>query len=193
MPTTVLPIHYWHATPLAHLPTLLETGALRCARDLPAGIRPRSSAPRRQRLGLDGFIHLSLQPVTALLLHQRRLGIAHALIAFGADVALLPGAGWVRYNTKAWRHRDAFAPVTDPAERGELLRQWRGGHLPSLELVVPDTLPLTLATGIYLATTQDAAWLSQQVGRPDLPPILVSPRWFPQAAPALDPPRHDAL
>lgn len=176
-----MPVNFWHAVPLTHLPLLLETGALRCARDLPPGVRPRASAARRRRLGLDGFVHLSLEASTPLLADQRRRGIAHALLAFDAAVADLPGAGMVRFNTKSWRHREEFAPATDPAQRSELLGAWRSGHFPSLELVVPGAVPLRYMTGLYFASERENAWLAALVrglGR-DPPPGTVSPRRFP--------------
>lgn len=184
-PPPPIPVNYWHAVPLTHLPRLLETGALRCARDLPPGVRPRSSAARRRRLGLEGFVHLSLEAATPLLADQRRRGIAHALLAFDAAVADLPGAGMVRFNTKSWRHREEFAPATDPAERLALLAAWRGGHFPSLELVVPGAVALRYATGLYFASERESAWLAALVRGLglDSPARIVSPRRFPPGPP----------
>jgi len=166
---------FWHTVPLHRLPQLLSDGALRAS----AYPRPRILA-RRRKLGLAGFIHLSLTPQTPLLADKCAQGFPHALLAFSPEIAALPGAGFCKYNQMAWRHRDDFRPVTAPDEKALFLMEWRTGKYPSAELLVPTTLSLSYATQLYLAMPEDAAWL-ETFALPT-PPTLVSPETFPPRA-----------
>lgn len=182
----------WHALPLHYAPHLLASGALMSKERLRAlglPVRPRPSAWRRDtRLGLAGFVHLSLAPKTPLLKDKRRKGYAHVLVAFDAPAvfALLPGGvALLRYNTKAWRHRDDFLPVTGEREKAALLAAWRAGRHPSLEVLVPGALPLAgHAVALHAASAAEADWLrafraQAAFGLAAEPPLLVSPERFP--------------
>ena len=180
------PIYYWHTTPLHYVPYLLASGNLYAQeqireRGLP--LRARRTAARRDRkLHLDGYVHLSLSPITPLLADKLGKGFPHCLIAFDTAVAQIPGAGLCRFNAKAWAHRELFAPVTDAAERAELMAAWRKGKYPSLELLIPGALPLfPYARALHVATEADAAFLRGFQAIPNLRTIapLVSPEHFP--------------
>ena len=117
----------WHTLPLHYVPYLLHTGALYAQTRLAAlslPIVPRPTATRRDRkLGLDNFVHFSLAAHTPLLRDKHRRGYPHILLRFDAQIADVPGAGFVCYNAKAWRHRDAFIPITNPDEKAAFLRE----------------------------------------------------------------------
>ena len=188
---TPAPSAYFHAIPLHYVPTLLATGALlsqRRASEQGIPIRPRITATRRDRkLQLDRYIHLSLLPVTPLLVDKRQRGYPHALLRFVASVADSPDAAYLRFNPKSWRHRDDFVPVTDSAEKASLLVAWRTGRYPSAELLIPDILSLAQhCTGIYAASRDEETWmrLMTTIMKPavDLP-IILQPDTFPPAPP----------
>lgn len=185
------PAAFWHTVPLHYLPPLLATGALWSKAALAAQgspIRPRPSAVRRDRkLGLAGFVHLSFAPATPLLADKRRRGFPHALLEFAPAVADLPGAAFLRYNTKAWRHRDDFVPITGGEEKAAFLSAWRAGKFPSAELLVAQALPLEgHALGLHLATPPEAAWAKSVIDALQLaaPPVFSSPDLFPPGLPA---------
>lgn len=173
---------YWHTTPLHYVPYLLATGRIYAQSELRAlglPISPRRTAARRDRkLHLDGYVHLSLTPQTPLLTDKRRKGYPHVLFAFDAALADLPGAALCPYNAKSWRHREEFAPVTGPAQKAELFAAHTAGRYPSLELLIPGSLPLTPhARTLHVATEADAALLRGLYCVPGLSvlPIQISP------------------
>jgi hypothetical protein len=128
----------YHATPLHYLPHILATGALLSKSVLAgSGIAPRQTACRRDRmLGLADFVHFSTRPNTPLLADKIAKGYPHALLVFdAAKVLALPGTGVIPYNTKSWRHREAFRPAVDPVERDRLLAAHAAGAYPSLEVL----------------------------------------------------------
>jgi hypothetical protein len=148
-------------------------------------IRPRPKATHRDRkLRLDRYIHLSLEPHTPLLADKLVRGYPHVLVEFVGDVANLPGAAFLRYNARAWRHREDFAPITAPDEKAEFLQAWCAGRFPSAELLIPDELPLQpFALTIHVATDQEEGWIQRlQVGLPlpPAPPLQRSPDLFPR-------------
>ena len=178
------PAAYWHATPLHYLPHLVQTGALFAGRELMRRglpIRPRPTVVRRDRkLGLDAYVHFSLVPVTPLLADKMQKGYPHVLIEFAATVADLPGAGYLLYNPKSWRHRDDFAPRTDPADKARFLVDWQAGKYPSAELLVPGTVPLAPhAVHLHYASREALTWGAAFAS--DLP-ASVSPEHFPAPA-----------
>jgi hypothetical protein len=156
----------WHATPLHYLPRLLATGALLSQERLRQDghpVRPRPTAAARVRkLGLAGYVHLSLTPKTPLLADKRAKGYPHSLLAFDREaVFALPGAALMKFNTKSWRHRDDFAPVTDPAERAVVLAEHAAGRYPSLEALAAGELPLALyLRALYFASEPEAGWFT---------------------------------
>lgn len=193
------PALLWHAVPLHYAAHLLATGALFSKNRLKAAglpIQPRPSAWRRDiRLGLSGYVHLSLASDTPLLVDKRRKGYPHVLVAFAAEVVFaLPGAALLAYNTKAWRHRDDFAPVTDAAAKENLLGAWRAGRHPSLEVLVPGALPLAgNAVALYAASGIEADWLrgcGETFAWQGEPPLVIRADLFP-AGPAPDLSAHE--
>jgi hypothetical protein len=192
----ISPVRYWHTTPLHYIPHLLQSGALLSkARLLAAGspIRPRPTAVRRDRkLGLADYVHLSLVPRTPLLAHKRAHGFPHLLLEFDAAVADLPGAAYLPFNTKSWRHRDDFVPITAPEAKAAFVAAWRSGKYPSAELLVPGALPLTPhAWALHAATEPEAEWIHAMAAAVSLTTTLlirVSPEHFPHSpAPDLGP------
>lgn len=178
--------YLWHTTPLFYLPHLLCTGALYSAQEIAARglpVRPRPSAIRRKtRLGLAGFVHLSPQANTPLLRDKLEKGYAHTLIAFRrAEVLALPGVSLLRYNTKRWAHRDDFLPVTDAEEMAAVWAAHDRGQYPSLEILVPVSLPLVLADAVHVRTGDEARLLRGIITALDLPapPVCESPGMFP--------------
>ena len=179
---------YWHTTPLHYVPYLLASRCLFAqaeikARGLPIAAR-RTAERRDRKLGLDGFVHLSLSSETPLLRDKLRKGFPHVLLAFEEAVAELPGAGLCRFNAKAWAHRELFTPVTEAGERAELMAAWRSGRYPSLELLIPKELPLIPhARALHVATETDAAYLRGFQAIPGLLTISlqISPERFPVA------------
>lgn len=177
------PLALWHATPLAHLPTLLDAGRLLSRQRLAAAPNPvpLRSRPRGRSRPADR-VHLSPTPRTPLLADRLRDGIPCALLHFSPAVADLPGAALARRNGRAWAHRDDFAPVTDPDERAALWRLWRAGRLRSLEVVVPDALDLDPhLKGIALADPEHARWIETLCDalRIPCPGAAVDPSVFP--------------
>lgn len=188
MAGTGAPVLLWHVVPLHYAPHLLATGALFSKDRLKSDglpIRPRPSAWRRDtRLGLARFVHLSLSPRTPLLRDKRCKGYPHVLISFNAAaVFALPGVALLAYNTKAWRHRDDFAPVTETGEKAALLEAWRAGRYPSLEVLAPGTLPLAAnAVALHTASAAEADWLlafTDVFFWPAVPSLVTSPDRFP--------------
>ena len=185
------PQAYFHAIPLHYVPTLLTTGALlsqRRATEQGVPIRPRVTATRRDRkLRLDRYVHLAFLPVTPLLIDKRERGYPHTLLRFDPALADSPEAAYLRFNPKSWRHRDDFAPVTDPVEKSSLIAAWCGGQYPSAELLIPDILPLAPhCTGLYAASRDEEIWirLMMTVAQPiiDLP-LVTQPELYPPAPP----------
>lgn len=159
------PLQPWHVTPLHYAPHLLATGRLYSQdrlKGLNLPVRPRPTAVRRDRkLKLTGFIHLSLSPRTPLLAHKRSLGYPHVLLEFTPETAFLPGAAYLRFNAKAWSHRDDFVPITEAAEKAAFLEAWRSGRFRSAELLIPDELPLVpFACALHAPSEAEAEWLS---------------------------------
>ena len=91
----------------------------------------------------------------------------------------------VPFNTKAWRHRDDFAPVAGANEKAALLAAWRAGRHPSLEVLVPNALPLAgNAVALHTASATEADWLrafraETGFGLAAGLPLIVSPDLFP--------------
>jgi hypothetical protein len=110
-------------------------------------------------------------------------GYPHVLVEFAGGVADQPGAAFLRYNARAWRHREDFAPITQPDEKAEFLQAWCVGRFPSAELLIPDELPLQpFALAIHVATDQEEGWIQRlraQIPLPIAPPIQRSPDLFP--------------
>jgi len=198
----------YHAIPLHYLPSLFAAGALYAQSvltgrqlsvrspensglggppSIPAGIRPRSSATRRDRmLGLDHFVHLSPTAKSPLLADKLSRGYPHALLVFeAAGVLEMPEVALLPYNTKAWRTRACFEPVSDPAERSALLRRYTEAcRLPSLEILVKYGLPLTHLTAIAFIDDREREACEQAVRGSSLYTDLciATPGLFPKAA-----------
>ncbi|MDX1933762.1 MAG: hypothetical protein SFU56_14285 [Capsulimonadales bacterium] len=154
----------YHVTPLHYVPHLLATGVLLSQAELKRQclpIVPRKTVARRDRkLGLDDFVHLSPTPVTPLLRDKFRRGFPHALITFSPETLQLSAAALLRYNPKAFRHREDFRPITDPEEKSEVWADWERGAYPSLEIVIGKELPLVpLARSLSLAEEWQEEWL----------------------------------
>ena len=83
-------------------------------------------------------------------------GYPHALFIFDREAVLgLPEVALLPYNTKAWRSRSAYLPVTDPQEKSNLLKeQAETKHFPSLEVLVHYGLSLSLVK--HIAFVSDA-------------------------------------
>lgn len=181
------PLRFWHVTPLHYVLYLLLSGGLLSQtrlRDAGLPIRPRRTASRRDRkLKLDGFVHLSFQPQTPLLADKQMRGYRHVLLEFGEAAADLPGAAFLPFNTKAWRHRDEFVPITGPEAKSAFLAAWRSGRYPSAELLVPGVLPLRPhALALHAASDEEAEWLRATclaVVLAPMLPICASPELFP--------------
>ena len=145
----------YHAAPLHYLLHIVESGALYAKSVLTdQKIAPRAGAVRRDRmLGLADWVHLALRPDTPLLRDKLAQGYPHALLVFDREAVLnLPEVALLPYNTKAWRTRSAFVPITDPLEKAALLkRQAETKRYPSLEVLVHYGLPLSLLTSIAFA------------------------------------------
>jgi hypothetical protein len=168
-------MNYWHAVPVHYIPTLLATGRLLSAARLPSGVIPRpTSILRKRKLGLEDFVHLSFQSITPLLADKHAKGYPHALIRFPESIADLPGAAFLKWNTKKWAHRDEFVPVSDPDEKAAFLLDWQAGKFPSPELLIPQSLDLALADGFFIP---EGAWQCL------LPIFTLTPELFPPLAP----------
>jgi hypothetical protein len=159
-----LPERFWHTTPLHYLPHLLKTGSLYsqdylAAHSLP--ISPRRTAAKRDRkLGLSGYVHLSFAAQTPLLAHKRALGYPHVLLAFDAALSESIGAAFVRFNSKSWRHREDFFPITEAAEKVYFWAEWQQGKYPSAALLVPESLPLIpYLAEIQVADERQREWI----------------------------------
>ena len=181
------PTHLYHAAPLHYLPRILRDGALYAQSVLaPQGIVPRATATRRDRmLGLADYVHLSLTPQTPLLADKLRRGYPHALLVFDADaVQALPETALLPYNSKAWRSRAAFAPVTGPDERAALLRRHvETGRSPSLEVLVKYGLALAHAREIAFLTHEEHRLIGDLAATLTLPvpaPLTLNPALFPR-------------
>ncbi len=154
--------HLYHATPLHYLPHILSGGAL-YAKSVTAGqgIRPRASAVRRDTmLGLTDWVHLSLRPDTPLLRDKLARGYPHALLVLDrAAVLALPEVALLPYNTKAWQSKAAYVPITDAAEKMELLRVHGETHrYPSLEVLVHYGLDFAHLQTILFPNEEERQW-----------------------------------
>ncbi|GAB4463061.1 MAG: hypothetical protein OHK0029_31080 [Armatimonadaceae bacterium] len=177
-----LPDQFFHTTPLHYAPYLLATGAIYSQaelRRLELPITPRPTAAHRDRkLGLDRFVHLSFAPQTPLLKDKLARGFPHVLLVFGAEIAREPDAAFVRYNAKAWRHREEFAPIREEAEKAAFLAEWQQGRYPSAELLIENALPL-LPHGreVWVGSDAEQDWLTgllQDVGISCMLPVRVA-------------------
>lgn len=153
----------YHATPLHYLPHILSSGAL-YAKSVTAGqgIRPRSSAVRRDTmLGLTNWVHLSTRPDTPLLRDKLARGFPHALLVFDRTAVLaLPEVALLPYNTKAWHSKAAYVPMTDAAEKAELLRAHDKTHrYPSLEVLVHYGLDFAHLQKIIFPDEEERQWV----------------------------------
>jgi hypothetical protein len=161
------------------LPTLLHSGRIRSSEALSgekSHVMPRPTALARKRaLGLGDYVHLSLKPITPLLIHKHQQGFPHALLRFPGTLADLPGNAYLKWNTKKWAHRDEFVPVTDPQEKQDFEVAWEQGAYPSAELLVPASLDLTLSDGFFLPSEAHSSYF---------PEFTVAPELFPPLAPS---------
>ena len=178
--------HLYHAAPLHYLPHILGSGALYAKSVLAGqGIAPRTGAARRDRmLGLADWVHLSLTPHTPLLRDKLQRGYAHGLLVFDRDTVLsLPEVALLPYNTKAWRSRAVFEPVTDPAEKAALLkRHAQTRRYPSLEVLVHYGLSLNqlILVGFAVPSEQEAVTETlTALNLPALAPLVTDPALFP--------------
>ncbi len=176
----------YHATPLHYLPHIGQSKALYAKSVLAAhGIAPRSTAARRDRmLGLADWVHLSLASDTPLLRDKLAFGYPHALLVFERETILaLPQVALLPYNTKAWRTRAACRPVTEEAEKADLLRRHADtGRFPSLEVLVHYGLDLTPLVQVAFVTEEERAWVTDLLQTLDLPfpaPLVTVPELFP--------------
>ncbi|HEX5324472.1 MAG TPA: hypothetical protein VFW40_11845, partial [Capsulimonadaceae bacterium] len=119
------------------------------------GIVPRASARRRDNmLALADYVHFAFKPLTPILADKLNKGYPHAVLVFeGGALAQLPGHALLPYNTKAWRTRAAYVPVTDNSEKARLLRRRDSfGELQSLEFLVKYGVGLeALMTILFMA------------------------------------------
>ena len=111
-------------------------------------------------LGLTDWVHLSTRPDTPLLRDKLARGYPHVLLEFNRDAVLaLPEVALLPYNTKAWHTRSAYVPVTNPAEKAEMLRQHdEAHHFPSLEVLVHYGLDFTHLQKITSAADDECQW-----------------------------------
>ncbi len=172
----------YHAAPLHYLPHILESGALYAKSILAGqGIKPRQSAVRRDTmLGLTDWVHLSTRPDTPLLRDKLARGYPHALFHFDRDAVLaLPEVALLPYNTKAWHTRSAYVPVTDAAEKADLLRRHdETHHFPSLEVLVHYGLDFAALTRIRFAADDECLWARELLAALRLPafcPLAADP------------------
>ena len=114
-------------------------------------------------LNLTDWVHLSLRPDTPLLRDKLAKGYPHALLVFDRETVLnLPEIALLPYNTKAWRSRSAYIPVTDPQAKADLLKQQaETKHFPSLEVLVHYGLSLALLTRIVLASERERSLVTE--------------------------------
>lgn len=177
-----LPEQFFHVTPLHYAPFLLATGAIYSQaelRRLQLPIAPRPSAAKRDRkLGLDRYVHLSFTPITPLLRDKWEKGYPHVLLGFEESLAYETGSVFVRYNAKAWRHREDFFPIVSPAEKEVFLHEWQEGKYPSAELLIPNALPLhPHAQHLYFWTLAEKEWLTHLLNRLNIPLPLDCALW----------------
>jgi hypothetical protein len=153
---STLPQFLYHAAPLHYVPLILSREALFAKSVLSAeGIAPRAGAVRRDRnLGLADWVHLALRPDTPLLRDKLVKGYPHALFVIDRETVLgLPEVALLPYNTKAWRSRSAYLPVTETLAKTDLLKQQRETtHFPSLEVLVHYGLSMSLVNRIAFAS-----------------------------------------
>ena len=116
-------------------------------------------------LGLSDWLHLSTRPDTPLLRDKLSRGYPHALLVFDrAAVLALPDVALLPYNTKAWRTRAVYQPVTDAAEKAEMLRcHDRRLRYPSLEVLVHYGLDFTHLQKIVFAADDESEWITELV------------------------------
>ena len=157
----------YHAAPLHYLPHILQSGALYAKSILAGqGIKPRHSAVRRDSmLGLTDWVHLSTRPDTPLLRDKLARGYPHVLLEFDRDAVLaLPEVSLLPYNTKAWHTRSAYVPVTDPADKAEMLRRHDDTHhFPSLEVLVHYGLDFASLQKIHFAADDECRWARELI------------------------------
>lgn len=155
-------IFLYHAAPLHYLPSILQSGALYAKSILAGqGIRPRRSAVRRDTmLGLTDWVHLATRPETPLLKDKLARGYPHVRFEFDREAVLnLPEVALLPYNTKAWHTRSAYVPVTDAAEKAEMLRRHDAAHcFPSLEVLVHYGLDFASLQKIHFAADDECQW-----------------------------------
>ncbi len=164
---------FYHAAPLHYLPHILQSEAL-YAKSITAGqgIKPRRSAIRRDTmLGLTDWVHLSTRPDTPLLRDKLARGYPHVLLHFDRQAVLaLPEVALLPYNTKAWHTRSAYVPVTDSAEKAEMLRRHDEDHqFPSLEVLVHYGLDFAHLQKIAFAADDECQWASDLLAALRLP------------------------
>ena len=116
-------------------------------------------------LGLADWVHLSLRPNTPLLRDKLALGYPHALLQFDrAAVLALPEVALLPYNTKAWHSKAAYVPMTDAAEKAEMLRVHDETHrYPSLEVLVHYGLDFAHLTKIAFAAEDERQWICELI------------------------------
>lgn len=187
----------YHAAPLHYLPHILQSGALYPQSVLAArGILPRRTAARRDRmLGLQDWVHFSLDADTPLLRDKFARGYPHALLVFDrATVLSLPHVALLPFNTKAWRSRAACQPVTDAVEMADLLRRRaETGRFPSLAVLVRYGLGFEALTQIAFpdaASYEAVSALGNALALPIPAPLTLAPALFPALPP---PPLSEAL
>ena len=156
-------MYLYHATPLHYLPHILQSGAL-YAKSITAGqgIKPRASAVRRDKmLGLSDWVHLATRPDTPLLQDKMARGYPHALFVFDrAAILALPEVALLPYNTKAWHRKADYVPVTDAAEKAEMLRRHDSRRqYPSLEVLVHYGLDFAHLQTIVFPDDEERQWI----------------------------------
>jgi hypothetical protein len=177
----------FHAAPLHYMPRIVQDGALYSAGVLAAyGVAPRATAQRRDRmLSLTDFVHLSPRSQTPLLADKLGRGYPHVLLVFHAeDVFAMPEVALLPYNTKSWRTRAAFQPITEPAEREALWRRHTStGRFPSLEVLIKYGLSLEHLERIALFTALEHRQLTKTLNALALPvpaPLTTDSTLFPR-------------
>lgn len=187
------PVRAYHAAPLHYIPHVIRDGAL-YARSVLQCRNVAGRGGRDNRLGLADYVHFSLQSDTPLLADKLRRGYPHALFVFdGEAVFRQPGVALLPFNTKAWRHRSAYAPVTDSDAQAHLLRAHAAGRFPSLEVLIPYGLRLDCLMRLVCFTDAESAALAAVLSALDLPaPLAADPSLFP-ACPTYAPTTGDAL
>ena len=151
----------YHAAPLHCLPSILTHDALIASRFGSAfGIRPRSSAKRRDRmLGGDEFVHLALDRSTPLLRDKLARGMPHVALVFDAGrLAQTHEVAAQVANAKAWRSKSALYALTDPQDVARLLRRRdEFGRGEGLEILVRRQLSLGSLEEIVVFSDADFA------------------------------------